>query len=617
MYQYNIVDELIVDNFAGGGGASTGIELATGRIVDIAINHDRAAIEMHEKNHPYTNHFCEDVWQIDPKKVTAGRSVGLVWGSPDCTHFSKAKGGTPVSKRIRGLAWVLIKWAGTVRPRVIIMENVEEFVTWGPVVPMRINGRCVKKILDEHGKLKKPYVIAEKGEELSENMQVFVPDKKRAGQTFRRFVEQFQCLGYKVEWKVLTASGYGAPTSRKRFFLIARCDGRPIVFPEATHGKGKGLKKEKAAADCIDFLDLGKSIFKRKKPLATNTMKRIARGLDKFVIKSPNPFIMSNNTNNIPHFIDEPLSTITTGNRHFLCSPSIMQYHGEKNEKEVRGQSINEPLCTVDTSNRYCLSSTFLSKYYSGENQAGSDIQKPLSTITSIDHNALVAVNISSRFGNGEDGRGRSIDKPLPTVTSDDHNQLLATHFKPYYSEKEQHNIFNLNEKKEIIPKTYLIAPHICTLRNNMIGQDVKEPLSTITAKASHHSLVSVYLTKRTNKEKTLGFWSEVREMLNKYAGYNIADDEVLIIDINNVQYFIFDITMRMLKPRELANAQGFPKDYILQVNSSYSKQAQISRIGNSVVPIMAEVLVRANLPELCIKKNIKTMEQLNKVLTA
>ena len=619
-YQYNFADEMMIDNFAGGGGASTGIELATGRIVDIAVNHNRAAIQMHERNHPYTKHFCEDVWQINPREVTQGRPVAIVWGSPDCTHFSKAKGGTPVEKNIRGLAWVLCKWAGTVRPRVIIMENVEEFQTWGPVIPMRINGRCVKKVL-KRGKLRKPYVTAEKGEELTESEQVFVPDKKRAGQTFNRFVEQLRALGYEVQWKVLRACDYGAPTTRKRFFLIARCDGKPIVFPKPTHGDKKGLKPFRTAAECIDFSDLGKSIFGRKKPLAENTMKRIAKGLDKFVIKSPKPFIMqarfenppqdinsplstitavnkhyvinpkitpyimSNNTGNVPHGIDEPMPTVTTGIRNFLCAPSLVQYHGEQSEKEVRGQNLDKPLNTIDTKNRYGLSSAFLTKYFSGENQAGADVQKPLPTVTAIDHNALVAVNISSRFGNGEDGRGRELDKPLPTVTGEDHNQLMAT--------------------------------HLVTMRNNMIGQSVNEPLSTITAKAGHHATVSAYLQKLTGNETDLGYWNEIREMLNQYAGYKIGVDEILIIEIDGTQYFISDISMRMLEPRELAKAQGFPEDYVLQVDESYSKSAQIARIGNSVCPVMSEVLVRANLPELCTGKPIRSMAQLDRVLTA
>ena len=579
-YQYNFVDELIVDNFAGGGGASTGIELATGRIVDIAVNHDRAAIEMHEKNHPYTKHYCEDVWQIDPRKVTQGRPVALVWCSPDCKHFSKAKGGAPVSKKIRGLAWVAVRWAATVHPRVIILENVEEFMTWGPI---------------KDGQ----------------------PIKEKAGQTFRSFVNELKKLGYAVDWRVMRACDYGAPTSRKRFFLIARCDGQPIVFPEPTHGDKKPLKPYKTAAECIDFSDLGKSIFGRKKPLADNTMKRIARGLDKFVIKSKKPFIMSNNTNNAPHSIDDPLPTITTGNRNYLCAPSLVQYHGEQNINEVREQQVDKPLNTIDTRNRYGLSSAFLSKYFSGETQAGADVENPMPTITAIDHNALVAVNISSRFGNGNDGRGRPVDEPLPTVTGDDHNQLMSSYLIKYYSGEEQFQstespLHTITTK----PRFYLVAPHICTFRNNMIGQSVKESLTTVTAK-EHHAVVSAYLTKLTGKEENLGYWSEIRAMLNKYAGYHIADDEILIIEIDGVQYFISDVSMRMLEPRELAKAQGFPEDYVLQVDESYSKSAQIARIGNSVCPVMAEVLVRANLPELCSRRKIKTMQELEKVLTA
>lgn len=614
-YQYNFVDELIVDNFAGGGGASTGIELATGRIVDIAVNHDRAAIEMHEKNHPYTKHYCEDVWQIDPRKVTQGRPVALAWFSPDCKHFSKAKGGVPVSKKIRGLAWVAARWAATVHPRVIILENVEEFMTWGPI---------------KDGQ----------------------PIEEKKGKTFQSFVRVLKKHGYDVDWKVMKASDYGAPTSRKRFFLVARCDGQPIVFPKPTHGKGKDLKKERAAAECIDFTDMGKSIFGRKKPLAVNTMKRIARGLDKFVIKAPNPFIlqmnyenppqdvneplttittvnkhfvatpklnpyiMSNNTGNAPHSIEDPLPTVTTGGRNFVVTPSLIQYHGEQSEKEVRGQSVKQPINTIDTRNRYGLSSAFISKYYSGESQSGADVKEPLPTVTAIDHNALVAVNISSRFGNGEDGRGRAVEEPLPTVTADDHNQLMGSYLVKYYSgEKQVQSVETPLGTVMTEPKFYLVAPHIVTWRNHMDGQTVKEPLSTITTK-EHHAVISAYLTKLTGKEKNLGYWKEIREMLNKYAGYKIAEDEILIIEIDKVQYFISDISMRMLEPRELAKAQGFPDDYVLQVTGSYSKSAQIARIGNSVCPVMAEVLVRANLPELCGKK-IKTMAQLDKILTA
>lgn len=511
-YQYNFFDELLVDNFAGGGGASTGIELATGRIVDIAINHDRAAIAMHEKNHPYTKHFCEDVWEIDPRKVTQGRPVALAWFSPDCKHFSKAKGGAPVSKKIRGLAWVAVRWAATVHPRVIIVENVEEFMTWGPI---------------KNGK----------------------PIKEKAGRTFYSFVSALKAHGYAVEWRVLKASAFGARTSRKRFFLVARCDGRPIVFPAETHGKARGLKRERSVADCIDFSDLGASVFGRKKPLAQNTLRRISLGLDKFVVRAPKPYIMSNNTGNVPRLVDEPLPTITTGNRNYLCVPTLIQYHGERSQNEVRGQSIDSPLKTIDTSNRYALTSPYLMKYYSGDEQY------------------------------------QSVSTPLHTITTK--------------------------------PRFYLVAPHICTFRNNMIGQTVKEPLSTITAKASHHAVVSAYLSKLTGAEPYLGHWPEIRSMLNDYAGYQISDDEILIIAIDGVQYFISDISMRMLEPRELAKAQGFPDDYILQVSESYSKADQIARIGNSVCPVMAEVLVRANLPELCCRRKLLTMKQLSDVLTA
>ena len=546
VYKYNFMDEMLIDNFAGGGGASTGIELATGRIVNIAVNHDRAAIEMHEKNHPYTEHFCEDVWQIDPKKVTGGRPVAIVWGSPDCTHFSKAKGGTPVSKKVRGLAWVLCKWAGTVKPRVIIMENVEEFMTWGPVIPMRKNGRCLKKVFIK-GSKKPKLVVAEKGEVLSEEQQVFIPDKKRAGQTFNRFVGQLRALGYEVAWKVMRACDYGAPTSRKRFFLIARRDGQPIVFPKPTHGDGKGLKPFRTAAECIDWSIPGKSIFSRKKPLSVNTMKRIAKGLDKFVIKSPKPFIMQMNFENPPQDVDSPLSTITAVNKHYVAEPRVRPYIMSNNTNNVP-HGVDEPMPTITGTNHSHLLSANLIKYYSGEEQY------------------------------------QSVEAPLHTITTE--------------------------------PRFYLAASHICTFRKNTDGQDVMAPLSTVTTK-EHHAEIRTYLTKLTGKEKNLGLWNEVRQLLNDYAGYNIADDEILILDICGIPHYISDVTMRMLEPKELAKAQGFPDDYVLQVNDSYSKSAQIARIGNSVCPVMAEVLVRANLPELCPKKRIGSMGELKKRLTA
>ena len=331
------VVELIVDNFAGGGGASTGIELATGRSVDIAINHDPAAIAMHRANHPATKHYCENVWDVDPVEACAGRPVGLAWFSPDCKHFSKAKGGKPVEKAIRGLAWVAIRWAKLVRPRVIILENVEEFTTWGPLIGNR-------------------------------------PDPTRKGQTFRRFVHALKRYGYCVEWNELRACDYGAPTIRKRFFLIARCDGLPIVWPEPTHGDPSTLfvasgilHPWRTAAEIIDWTIPCPSIYDRKKPLCKNTMRRIARGLRKFVLEHPQPYIVDDH-----------------------IAPFLIQYHTEQSGKEVRGQAVDKPLMTADSSNRYGLVTALLIKYY-GQGE-GQSLREPLHTITAKDRFGLVIV---------------------------------------------------------------------------------------------------------------------------------------------------------------------------------------------------------------------------------
>lgn len=337
--------ELIIDSFAGGGGASLGIYQATGAEVDIAINHDPAAIAMHTVNHSNTKHYVEDIWEVDPKEACAGRKVALAWFSPDCKHFSKAKGGKPLSKNIRGLVWVAIRWAMAVKPRVIMVENVEEFQSWGP--------------LDADGK----------------------PIKSKEGMTFRSFIKALNALGYEVEYRELTACDFGAPTKRKRFFLIARCDGQPIVWPKATHGKGK--QPYRTAAECIDWSVPSKSIFGRSKPLAENTMKRIWRGVNKFILHNPNPFIVT---------VDED-----------MIAPTIIQYHTETSPREHRGQSIQEPLFTIDGSPRYGLVSAklsknesseavkaFLTKYYGRE--TGQSLFEPLHTVTGCNHFGLVVV---------------------------------------------------------------------------------------------------------------------------------------------------------------------------------------------------------------------------------
>lgn len=516
--------ELIVDNFAGGGGASTGIEMATGYSVDIAINHDPEAIKMHKANHPRTKHYCENVWAVDPIAACKGNPVGLAWFSPDCKHFSKAKGGKPKDKNIRGLAWVACRWAGLVRPRVIMLENVEEFRTWGP-----LNRR-------HH------------------------PIKNKQGKTFERFVKQLEELGYEVQFKELVAADYGAPTMRKRFFMIARCDGKSIVWPEPTHApadseevKAGLLKPYVGAYTQLDFSLPCPSIFdtseeiKEKygiravRPLAPKTMERIARGLKKFVIDNPEPFIIQCKFNNDAQDIKKPLGTITTigshllvepylsvnrenhfgsdmrepihtvtsNNQHMLMTPTLIQYHSETAQGEVRGQTIEDPIMTVDSSNRYGLVTSFLSKFY--------------------------------KTGIGQDER-----EPLHTVTTS------AGHF---------------GEVRAFLIKYY----------GDATGQDIEQPLDTVTTK-----------------------------------------DRFGLVTIEGVDYQIVDIGLRMLEPRELYGCQGFPEDYIIDhdyTGKTYPRTEQVRRCGNAVCPPIPAALVRANLPEMCVARrtaNMRVAEEAN-----
>lgn len=357
--------ELIVDNFAGGGGASCGIELALGRHVDIAINHDPEAVAMHELNHPQTAHHCESVWDVDPLAVTQGRPVGLAWFSPDCKHFSKAKGGQPRDQRIRGLAWVAVRWAALVRPRVIILENVEEFQTWGP---LRDDG---------------------------------TPCPDRRGHTFRDFVRQLQEKGYAVEWRELRACDYGAPTTRKRLFLVARCDGRPIVWPAPTHGapgstgiKSHALKPWRTAAECIDWSLPCPSIFARARPLAEATMQRIARGVQRHVIEAGEPFIAplrgTSPAHRSVHPVDAPLSTVSAqGTHHALVTAFLAKHFG--GNYTGPGAPLTDPMHTVTTQDHHALVCAFLTKYY-GEGGQDQHIGDPLHMIPTVDRFGLVTV---------------------------------------------------------------------------------------------------------------------------------------------------------------------------------------------------------------------------------
>ena len=574
--------ELIVDNFAGGGGASTGIELATGYSVDIAINHDPEAIKMHKANHPNTKHYCENVWAVDPVKVCNGHPVGLAWFSPDCKHFSKAKGGKPKDKNIRGLAWVALRWAGLVRPRVIMLENVEEFKTWGP-----LNRR-------HH------------------------PIKSKQGKTFERFVQQLRDLDYEVEFCELIAADYGAPTMRKRFFMIARCDGKPIVWPEPTHGPADsesvkaGLLKPYVGTytqldfslPCPSIFDTSEEIKKKYgiravRPLAPKTMERIARGLKKFVLENPEPFIiqcnhggerrpndirepmptitgkhgygivepymvqigqtgftadpeteweiqkqlqtpyMGTNTTNHPGgSCKDPIHTITTGNQQCLISPTLIQYHSETAHGEVRGQRIDEPIMTVDGSNRYGLVTSFLHKYYGG----------------------------------GYKGAGDSIENSLPTVTSWDHNSVVTA------------NLIQMN--------------------NHCDGKDIRQPLPTITAGDGHFGEVRAFLIKYYGQ----GTGQDLKEPLDTVPTH----DRFGLVTIEGIDYQIVDIGLRMLEPKELYGCQGFPADYIIDhdyTGKTYPRSEQVRRCGNAVCPPIPAALVKANLPELCVAERTPNMK--------
>lgn len=403
--------ELIVDNFAGGGGASTGIEMATGISVDIAINHDPEAIKMHKANHPSTKHYCESVWDVDPIEACKGKPVALAWFSPDCKHFSKAKGGKPKDKNIRGLAWVALRWAGKARPRVIMLENVEEFKTWGPL------NRSHR------------------------------PIKSKQGQTYRKFISQLEDLGYEVQTKELVAADYGAPTMRKRFFLIARCDGKPIIWAKPTHAPAdseevkKGLLKPYLGAytqldfslPCPSIFDTSEEIkekygIRAVRPLAEKTMNRIARGVEKFVINNAEPFIVQCKFDNEPQDVKKPLGTVTTVGSHLLVSPMLIQYHSETTKKGMRGQTLEEPIMTVDSSNRYGLVASFLSKFY--KTGVGQDCREPLHTVTtSAGHFGEVRAFLIKYYGNQT---VHSVEEPLDTITTKDRFGLVTIQGQDY-----------------------------------------------------------------------------------------------------------------------------------------------------------------------------------------
>ncbi len=546
--------ELIVDNFAGGGGASTGIELATGRSVDIAINHDQEAIKMHKANHPNTTHYCESVWDVNPIEACEGHPVALAWFSPDCKHFSKAKGGKPKDKNIRGLAWVALRWAALVRPRVIMLENVEEFKTWGPL------NRSHR------------------------------PIKDKQGVTFQKFVSQLEDLGYIVEHREMTAADYGTPTMRKRFFLIARCDGKPIVWPDPTHGpkdsvqvKAGLLKPYVGAYTQLDFSLPCPSIFdtaeeiKEKygiravRPLAEKTMERIARGLKKFVIDNAEPFIVpigyGERKGQEPrvHDIKNPLPTIVSSGKHYLCEPYMVQI-GQTGFTADRSKDVRKPLTTIVSKNEHCLIGPTLIQYHSETSDKevrGQSIEEPIMTVDGSNRYGLVTSFLHKYFDGGYKGAGVSLENPLPTVTAWDHNSVCAA--------------------------------TLIQMNNNCDGRDVREPIPTITAGDGHFGEVRAFLIKY--------YGSGTGQDINGPLDTVTARDRFGLVTIQGVDYQIVDIGLRMLEPKELYGCQGFPDDYIIDhdyIGNEYPRREQVRRCGNAVCPPIPAALVRANLPELC-----------------
>jgi DNA (cytosine-5)-methyltransferase 1 len=577
------LDNLLVDGFAGGGGASTGTEMALGRQVDIAINHDPDAILMHKTNHPDTVHFQESIWDVKPLEATKGRHVGFLWMSPDCKHFSKAKGGKPKDKNIRALPWVIVMWAKDVRPDVIMAENVEEIQTWGP--------------LDEEG-----YPI---------------PEKK--GETFNIFIAQLRELGYIVEWKELVAADYGAPTIRKRWYMIARCDGKPIVWPEPTHSKtgNDGLQKWVSVSTCLDFSDLGKSIFGRKKPLAPNTMNRIARGIEKFVFNNPEPFIMqtgqtgfSKDRNKTVH---EPLTTIVTKQEHCLVTPVLAPYMAV-NTSNHPGGAADAPIHTITTGGHHALVTPVLAPYMVTVNHSGADhhycnsLEQPFRTITQKNGSGIVSpLLIQYHSETTKDGvRGQSIEEPIMTIDASPRYALASTFLTKFYK--------------------------------TGIGQEVTEPLHTITTSPGHFGQVSILTAEKEEFLANLDMPIKDQNMQNdiiqkcewaasfimEYYGQGVGQslneplhtvvtkDRFALVTIYGIDYVICDITLRMLNPRELYKAQGFPDDYIIDhdyTGKPYPISKQVARCGNSVVPMVAKALVEANCSYLKVGERIGNIQ--------
>ncbi|AMV24560.1 C-5 cytosine-specific DNA methylase [Gemmata sp. SH-PL17] len=639
--------ELIIDSFAGGGGASEGIARALGRGPDIAINHNPGAIAMHAANHPRTRHLTEDVFRVNPRQVTAGKPVGLLWASPDCRHFSRAKGGKPVEKSIRGLAWVVIKWAAEVAPRVIILENVREFQEWGPLCPRWDCAACQWRgtegqvCLKRRGKRACPRCDAAAVRETEHK----VPDPDRKGVTFRQFCGRLKGLGYKVETQVLNAADYGAPTHRRRLFLIARRDKRPIVWPEPTHGDpakigrdlfSSELKPWRTAAECIDWSVPCPSIFSRKKPLAEKTLKRIAMGIKRYVLDNPQPFIVRYNTekgasDNHSRDLGQPIGAITADPRFGLVTPIVspLTHAGER-----RSHPPGEPLPTVTGANRgeLGLVAPVIARIgQTGGNGAYSNgTDEPVTTLTSKAEHLLVApslVQVGYGEREGQSPRALDLHKPLGTAVGTPKHALvsafLARHFGGSVGAPADAPAPTVTGGGQ--GKSAVVAALVTKHYGGMVGVPADTPLPTTTARGAQNQLTVANLVHMNHGEKqwsgtdepmrtvtTGGHAALVYSFLVKYFGTAIGCEVdapaptvtgkdrfgLVTVEIEGEPYVIVDIGMRMLRPRELARAQGFGENYVLTGTNTN----QVERIGNSVCPDVAAAIVRANCADMIAK---------------
>jgi DNA (cytosine-5)-methyltransferase 1 len=614
-------DEIVVDFFCGGGGAGTGLEMGLGRAVNVAKNHSAAAISMHTVNHPGAVHYTTDVFDGDPDTECGGKAVGWFHMSPDCTHHSQAAGGQPRKREIRNLSWIGLKWAGKKKPRVISLENVKQILQWGPLIAKRCKatGRVVKL----------GGGVAAPGEVVPVSQQFLVPDPARRGQTWAVFVAELQRLGYAVEWRVIKACDFGAPTSRERLFMIARCDGQPIVWPEPTHAKhpAKGQKKWRTAAECIDWTIPSKSIFDRAKPLAPATLRRIAKGMKKFVIDAADPFIVpiANWSGESVQSANEPLRTVTSwprGGSFAMASPIIAPATHQGSDR------INdplEPMPTVTCANRgeLTLSAATLVQLGNGDKPGSAprtaDQHEPLGTIMASGGKYGVAAAHLVKFRFSDEGK--ALDEPLPTITSGGNYQRpagaahamgISTVFMA-----QMNGGFNTTDAKSVEdPMTtvtntgsqqQLVTANLVHLRGNCDARDPEDPLHTISAGGTHHGLVTAFMERQfgasvgqgvdepaptitaggggksslvelqLSPEVEAGALRVAAFLISYYGTENMSAADapaptittkdrlgLVTVTIKGTPYVIVDICLRMLQPAELYKAQGFPADYII-----------------------------------------------------